>query len=326
MPNEIRIQPPSEQIVRGTPMTVRVTVVLDEPLKVRGMHAKFHGAEETRAVYTTSSTDSKGRVTTQTHTAVEHVDVTTQAHLMSGNERLGFFGNLSDAVATIFGGGKHETMQPGEYPFDVEVSIPDDAPPTHVGEKTRVFYELSFQVDVPLATDLKATQSFDLAVLPAFAAETNPVRTRYPDDEGRGLMDSLLGPDVRIELALAADRFRPGELIEGIFRVETDKPLNCRSIRVRLVGVETSQAHGHGDSYAHLGKPVEVATPGVFDGSYKQEFSLPAEAEGPLTAKGKLFSIDWFVQVELDVPWAKDPKIRAPIALCALPASGLGVE
>jgi hypothetical protein len=315
MPNEIRIQPPSEQIVRGKPMTIPVIVKLDEPLKVRGIHAKFHGAEETKAVYTTTSTNSKGQVTTQTHTAVEHVDITTQAHLMSGNERLGFFGNVSDAVATIFGGGKHETMQAGEYPFDIEVSIPADAPPTHVGKKTRVFYELSLQIDVPLASDLKATQSFDLVPLSTLAADTTPVRTRYPDDAGRGLIDSLFGPDVRIEMGLAADTFRPGELIEGIFCVETDKPLNCRSIRVRLVGIENSKAHGHTNRYVHQCDPVEVATPGVFDGSYKQEFSLPAETEGPLTAKGKLFSIEWFVQVELDVPWAKDPKIRAPVVL-----------
>ena len=77
MSNEIRIQPPAERIPRGKPMTVPVTVVLDGPLKVRGIHAKFHGAEQTKAIYTTTSTDSKGRVTTHTHTAVEHVDITT---------------------------------------------------------------------------------------------------------------------------------------------------------------------------------------------------------------------------------------------------------
>jgi len=313
--NEIRIQPPAEEILRGEPMTVSVTVVLDRRLKVRGIHAKFHGAEETKAVYTTTSTDSKGRVTTQTHTAVEHVDITTQAHLLSGNERLGFLGNLSDAMATIFGGGRHETMQPGEYSFDIEVWIPADAPPTHVGKKTRVFYELSVQVDVPLAFDLKATQSFDVVPLSTPAADTTPVRTRYPDDAGRGLFDSLFGPDVRIEMALVADKFRPGESIEGIFRVETDTPLNCRSIRARLVGIENSEAQGHTDRCVHQCDAIEVATPGVFDGSYKQEFSLLAETEGPLTAKGKLFSIEWFVQVELDVPWAKDPKIRAPVVL-----------
>jgi hypothetical protein len=317
MSNEIRIQPLTEQIVRGKPITIPIIVVLDRPLKVRGIHAKFQGAEETTAVYTTTSTDSKGKSTTQTNTAVQQVDITTQAHLVSGNERLGFFGNLSDAVATLFGGGQHETMQPGEYPLDIEISIPEDAPPTHVGKKTRVFYELSVRVDVPLALDLKAVQSFQLVPPPA-SHETNPVRTRYPDDAGRGFFDTLFAPDVRIEMALAADKSRLGESIEGIFSVETKEPLHCNAVRVRLVGIENSQAHGHTDSYVHKGEAVELGTPNVISGSHKEEFTLSAETAAPLSARGKLFSIEWFVQVELDVPWAKDPKIRAPIEL--LPA------
>ena len=294
MSNEIRIQPPTEPIVRGKPMTVPVIVVVDRPLKVRGIHAKFHGAEETKAVYTTTSTDGKGHTTTQTHTAVQCTDITMQAHLLSGNERLGFFGNLSDAAATLFGGGKHETMQPGEHPFELEVSIPADAPPTHVGKKTRVFYELSVQVDVPRAFDLKAVQPFQLGPLPA-SYEANPVRTRYPDDEGRGFFESLFAPDAKIEMALAADKARLGETIDGIFCVETEKPLKCNAMRVRLVGIENSRAHGHTDRYAHLGEPIELDTPGAISGSFKREFTLDAETTAPLSAKGELFSIEWFV-------------------------------
>ena len=42
---------------------------------------------------------------------------------------------------------------------------------------------------------------------------------------------------------------------------------------------------------------------------------MQGRLDAPLTARGELFSINWFVQVELDVPWAKDPKIRAPVEL-----------
>jgi hypothetical protein len=317
MSNEIRIQPLTKQIVRGKPITIPIVVVLDRSLKVRGIQAKFQGAEETTAVYTTTSTDAKGHTTTQTNTAVQQVDITTQAHLLSGNERLGFFGNLSDAVATIFGGGQHEAMQPGEYPFEIEISIPEDAPATHVGKKSRVFYELSVRIDVPLALDLKAVQSFQLVPLPA-SHETKPVRTRYPDDAGRGLLDALFAPDVRIEMALAADRSRLGESIKGIFCMETEEPLHCNAVRVRLVGIEKSRAHGHTDSYVHKGESAELGTPNVISGCHEEEFTLRAETAAPLSARGKLFSIEWFVQVELDVSWAKDPKIRAPIEL--LPA------
>lgn len=315
MPNEIRIHPLAGRLERGKPTIVPITVVLDGPLKVRGIHADFRGAIETRANYTTTTTDSKGRTKTETRTAVQHVEVTTQAFLISGNQRLGFLGNISDAVATIFGGGQHETMPAGKYPFEVEIAIPPDAPPTHVGKKSRIFYELNVQVDIPVAFDLKSMHSFQVLPLPIDDYGTMPIRTRYPDDAGLGLFDSLFTPDVEIEMALTADRYRLGETIDGIFCVATKEPLNCNAIRARLVGIESSRAHGHTDGYTHQGEAVELAAPGVISGNYKQQFRLPAQTDAPLTASGELFSIQWFVQIELDVPWAKDPAIRAPVTL-----------
>ncbi|MEO8497680.1 MAG: hypothetical protein ABI614_21655, partial [Planctomycetota bacterium] len=304
MANEIRIQPSATALVRGQAMTVPVVLVLDRRLKVRGIHAKFLGAEETTAVYTTTSTDSKGRVTTRTHTAVQQVEFVSQVHLLSGNEKKGFFGNMTDAAATVFGGGQHDTLEPGEYPFEVEVSIPDDAPATHDAKKSRVFYELSIHVDVPAGFDLKATHSFQVEPLSTSGYETTPARTRYPDDAGRGLFDALVSPDTRLEMALVADKFQPHELIEGILTIEVRKSINCRKVLVQLVGMEHSEAHGHKDVHVYLGDSHEVASPGTVTGNFTQEFSIPAQTTSPLTARGKLFSIDWFVQIQLDVPWA----------------------
>jgi hypothetical protein len=315
MANQIRIQPPVETLVRGQKTTVPIALILEQRLKTRGIHARFLGAEETKAVYTTTSTDSKGHVTTQTHTAVQHVEITSQDHLLAGNEKMGFFGNMSDAMATVFGAGKHDTLEPGEHEFSVEISIPEDAPATHVGQKCRVFYELSIHVDVPAGFDLKATQGFLVEPLPVPQHKTAPVRTRYPDDAGRGLFDSLVSPDVRIEMALVADRYRPHETIEGIFTIEPEQSLTCRRILVQLIGIESSEAHGHKDRYIHQGEALDLGAPGTLTGTYSQEFSLPAEISAPLTATGRQFSVDWFVQVQLDVPWARDPKIRTPIEL-----------
>jgi hypothetical protein len=315
MANQIRIQPPVETLVRGQKTTVPIALILERRLKTRGIHAKFLGAEETKAVYTTTSTDSKGHVTTQTHTAVQHVEITSQDHLLAGNDKMGFFGNMSDAMATVFGAGKHDTLEPGEHEFSVEVSIPEDAPATHVGQKCRVFYELSIHVDVPAGFDLKATQGILVEPLTVPQYKTAPVRTRYPDDAGRGLFDSLVSPDVRIEMALVADKYRPHETIEGIFTIEPEQSLTCRRILVQLIGIESSEAHGHKDRYIHQGEALDLGAPGTLTGTYSQEFSLPAEISAPLTATGRQFSVDWFVQVQLDVPWARDPKIRTPIEL-----------
>jgi hypothetical protein len=319
MANEIRIQPPATTLVRGQSMTVPIVLVVDKKLKVRGIHGKFLGAEETKAVYTTTSTDSKGRVTTKKHTAVQQVELVSQVHLLAGNEQKGFFGNMTDAMATVFGGGKHDTLEPGEYPFEIEISIPDEAPATHVAQKSRVFYELTVHVDVPAAFDLKATQSFEVGSRSEIPYETAPVRTRYPDDAGRGLFDSLVSPDAKLEMALIADKYQPHELIEGIFTIESTKPMNCRRIRAQLIGIESSEANGHKDTHVHVGVPHDLSSPGSISSNYTQEFSLPAAITAPLSASGRLFSIDWFVQIELDVPWAKDPKIRVPIQLLPSP-------
>ena len=297
-------KPPAETLVRG--QSIPVVLALDRRLKVRGIHAKFLGAEETTAVY---------RIGKHRHTAIQQVEIMSQVQLLAGSEKMGFFGGMSDAMATMFGGGKHDTLEPGEYPFEVEVSIPDDAPGTHVAKKSRVFYELSVHVDVPAGFELKATKSFQLDPPPAATADAAPVRTRYPEDGGRGLFDSLVSPDARLEMALIADRYQPHEMIEGIFTIETKKPINCRRILVQLMGIENSEARGHKDMHIHLGVPHDIGSPGTVTGNFTQEFSIPAEITAPLSARGKLFSIDWFVQIQLDVPWAKDPKIRVPIKL-----------
>jgi hypothetical protein len=316
MSNQIVIQAPAGELIRGKTMKVPVTLRLESPVKVRGIHTRFHGAEETKATYVTTTPTGKGQMMTTTHTAVEHVTITEQEQLQEGRERAGFLGNLWDAVATMVGAGRHRVMPPGEHDYEVEISIPADAPLTHEGNRSRVFYELTGHVDIPAARDLKVVQSFRVASLP-FQPEESPVLVRYPDDEGRGFWDKVLTPDVRIELALAKNVLYRGDKVDGIFRVESDEPVEVQAIRARLVGRESSKAHGHTDSHQFKGEAIEVARPGRIQGAYSEQFSLLAETahDMPVTAKGKLFSINWFVQIELDVPWAKDPTIRAPIQL-----------
>jgi hypothetical protein len=307
----IQIQPKTSDLAPGKSLRVPIVATLDEPLKVRGLHAMFLGAEETKATYTTYNAATK---TTQTHTAVQHVEIVRQNWLLSGNERLGFFGNLADGLATLFGGGEHDTLLPGAYAFDVEIEVPAAARATFSGKKCRVFYELTVQIDVPLAFDVKATYGFTLR-----RPETPPppelARTRYPEDQGRGLLDSWFGPDLRVEAAVPNNVFRPGETIDGVFRVDAPTPLECRKISARLVAFERSQAQGHKDTHVHRGPATVVATPGTIDRSYKQDFQLPVWSAAPASTRGQLFSIDWFVQIELDVPWAKDPQIRVPVVM-----------
>ena len=312
---ELVITPPGDTLVRDEPMRVPIVLRLATPRRVRSIYASFRGAEETKATYVTQRPNAKGQMTTQVHTAVEHVDIVQKVWLLSGRERRGYLGNLADALATLFGGGRHQRMTPGDYPYEVELTVPPNALPTHTGKVSRVFYELSARVDIALGRDLKVRRAFCVMPLPQDNIDVQPVRVCYPDDEGRGLWSSLFEPDLRMELALDRDRARLGETIRGSFRVETEKSLDVRQVQVRLVGHEQSEARSHKDAHHYKSESTPIHAPRFIAPSWSTEFSLPAEVEGPPTAKGKLFSIDWFVEIALDVPWAKDPTIRAPITL-----------
>jgi hypothetical protein len=320
MSNRLLIHLPQARLARGETLLVPIVLVVEEPLKVRGIHARFWGAEETKAEYTTTSTDSDGRSTTTTHTAVEHTNVVDQQSVLAGGQPMGFFRGLGDSFATLLGGGRHEVLPAGEYPFEVEVTVPHGAPATHRGKKSRVFYELSAWVDVPLGFDLKANQAFELPPLPAAEESVQPVRVRYPDDAGRGFWDSLLAPDVRIELALAADAAREGDVVDGLIVIDTDRPQEVRALLASFMGIERTEARGHHDRIGYNSHALEIARPGMIQGRFSQQFSLPVELAGPPTIRGKLFSIEWHVQVTLDVPWAKNPQIRAPLRLIGRPA------
>ncbi|MCZ6834467.1 MAG: arrestin family protein [Planctomycetota bacterium] len=304
-----------EELVRGEPMRVPIVLQLDTPRRVRCISACFHGAQETKATYTTTTVGAKGQVTTQTHTAVETIDIVKQDWILAGHEPRGCIGNMFDAAATLLGGGRHQRMTPGEYQYEVEVVIPPDAMLTHQGKNTRVFYELSVRVDIALGRDMKASQSFIVLPLPREKVDVQPVKVCYPDDEGRGFWSSLLMPDVRMELSLQRDLARQGDTIEGSFRVETQKSLEVKGVKVRLIGHEHSEAQSHKDTHYFKGEPVAIHAPRLIAPSWSTDFSLPSEVEGPPTSKGTKFSIDWFVEITLDVPWAKDPKIRVPITL-----------
>ncbi len=312
---ELVINPPSDTLVRDELVRVPIVLRLATPRRVRSIVANFRGAEETKATYTTTTVGAKGQVITQIHTAVEHVDIVKREWLLAGNKRLGFIGNLVDSLATMLGGGRHKRMMPGENLYEVEITIPQDAQPTHKGKLSRVFYELSVRVDIALGRDLNVCQSFEVMPLPQDNVDAKQVRVCYPDDEGRGFWSSLFKPDIRMDLVIDRDRVQRGETISGSFNIATQKPLDVRQVQVRLVGYEQSEAQSHKDNHHYEGEPVTIQTPRMIAPSLSSEFSLPAEVEGPSTAKGQLFSIDWFVELTLDVPWAKDPKIRAPITL-----------
>lgn len=314
MSRQIQIIPKSSVVTRGQPMPVTVRIHFDADTRIRGIKARFHGAERTEATYTTTSTDSKGRTTTTTHTAEEYVDIVNQDFVLHGNPDIGFFAGVGDAVATMFGGGQSETIEAGVHDFQIEIVVPVDAPASFKGGKCSVFYRMEVQVDVPIRIDPKCDYSFTLLTLPIPLEKTRPVLVQHPDPEhGRGFWDRTFGKDVNMDVALESNVLYAGESGSGMVSIRSNESIDVDQIVWSLVGTEKTEASGHTDQYGHRLPLGNIPVDRPITQEFNHEFNFSVPDQGPFTALGTKFEINWVLEVRLNVPWAKDPAVRIPV-------------
>lgn len=308
-----------KNLARGKENPVQVVINFDQRTKVRGIHATFHAAERTTATYTVTRTDSKGRTKTETRTAVEYIDIAKEEFLLFGDPPLGCLKGMWDAIATLFGGGKHKIVDAGQQHFDLSVQIPESSPPSFKGKKCEVFYRMSVQVDVPVKWDMRDSLDFEVKRLES-EFDSNPVHVVFPDDSGRSFWDKLFGKNVTLNLALEKDLLACGEKAMAMLTVETPDPFDVNKISVRLIGRESSFARGHADGYEHAHELDDIESPGVISGesTFRFEVDIP-QIDGPFTQEGTKFSIEWRIEVQLHIPWSKDPTISVPIKLVPNP-------
>lgn len=99
-------------------------------------------------------------------------------------------------------------------------------------------------------------------------------------------------------------RFHPGEIISGSVTIYPDQDINCKHLYIRLLW----QTRGRGTRFLQ-----KIAEQDVFQGELRQgmprtfdfSFRLPKK---PWSYEGHYISIDWAVEVQIDVPWKKDLK------------------
>jgi hypothetical protein len=314
MGHEIHFQTDVKYLVPGETVRVPIVIELDQPTKIRNITAQFHAAERAEADYTVTSTDSKGASRTETRTAVDHHDIVKQDYLLEGDPPLGCMAGMADAFAAMFGAGRGKTLDTGQHKYIVEFRIPDDAPASLDGRKCRIFYELSVRIDRPLARDPRKTHKFEVAST-VERLQGEPVVAYYPDENGRGFWDRTFGRNARLTLALQNDVCTPGDKMIALFQAETDSPIKIKSATARLLCIESSRADGHTDSHTHQTEPVTIAAAQEILGGFSTELVIDAESIGPPSAKAHNFDVKWYIEVTLDVPWAKDPIIRAPVRM-----------
>lgn len=255
----------------------------------------------------------KGKLSRQTATATETISTAKQDFLLAGHERLGFFARMRDSMAGMMGGGNRLELESGEHSYSVEITIPHTGLPNLRGDKCRVFYTISANVDRPMAIDYNDVQ--EISVRPKTIPSGKPKVVRYPEDTVPAFWDKMFGAEDKLRLALESDVIKLGEVAKGLFRVDDENALKMNGAYARLVGVESTTADGHSDASTHRSPDVKILSGTTFR-DISEEFEIEAHFDNmPVSAVGLKFQVNWFLEVELDVPWAKNPTIRCPVTV-----------
>jgi hypothetical protein len=176
----------------------------------------------------------------------------------------------------------HDDRLPvGEYDFPFEFTLPAALPPTFNGEFTRILYVIAGKVDRPLHADIHCEHQF--TVLPAPLTETEkPVRTAAQSPQG-----------VRVELALTASGFYPGDHIQGTLQVTGVEALTLSAATVEIVSREKAEAREFVDHFDKVRVRAEIDPARLIGGEpFSIDLPIPEDADpsfvGQHSAKSRL--------------------------------------
>ena len=163
----------------------------------------------------------------------------------------------------------HDDKLPkGEYDFPFEFTLPAALPPTFSGEFTRILYVVAAKVDLPLHADIHHEHQF--TVLPAPLLEAaKPVRTIAQSPQG-----------LKVELALNASGFYPGDHIQGTLHVIGAGPATLTAATVEIISREKAEAREFADHFDKVRVRAEIDPAQISGGqSFPIDLPLPDDAD-----------------------------------------------
>ena len=122
----------------------------------------------------------------------------------------------------------------------------------------------------------------------------------------------------KCDLSLRFDRedrtYAGGETVTGRAVIRVNEDVTCKGIRL----THQWKTHGRGNTDAGPKETIELAPAGplVSGETLDFPFSLTSPTH-PLTYRGNLINVDHYVMVEVDVPWAFNPKLQEEYILRA---------
>ncbi|MFP6753385.1 MAG: hypothetical protein VB855_17010, partial [Pirellulaceae bacterium] len=118
--------------------------------------------------------------------------------------------------------------------------------------------------------------------------------------------------DITIDFDRDDATYRGGETVSGTARVTVNKNLTSKGITLSRFW----KTHGRGNTdTGEVHEEILASDAQLVAGeTFKFPFSFEANLE-PITYHGELINVDHFVKIQVDVPWARDPKLEAEYIL-----------
>jgi sporulation-control protein spo0M len=174
-----------------------------------------------------------------------------------------------------------DKLPPGEYDFPFEFTLPAVLPPTFNGEFTRILYVISGRIDRPLHTDIHHEHQFRVLPAPLLDAE-KPARTTAQSPQG-----------VRVELALTASGYYPGDTVRGTLHITDLAAHQLTAVMVEIVSREKAEAHEFVDHFDKVRVRAEIDPAKLSGGEpFPIDLPIPEDADpsfvGQHSAKSRL--------------------------------------
>lgn len=312
MSNEINIHLNKTDFAGGEVIEGELELKIDTAIPARGVRILFHGFE--KSYWTTGS----GRVRSSgsgRNRAIhsETRDLFKQEVTLFGDPPLETSALISDSFTGLFSSGHYQTLEPGDYRYPFSCKLPEQLPGDYEDEADRseIAYLVKGYVDIPLKVDIEQTVPLTMHEAHDKSAATSV--SAASDKE------FAFGGDKSVTISASLDNnlHFPGDTVQCQLRVKNKSKKKIKGVIVTLQKTENLTAKGSTTSKTQDVHSAKYGKATVAQGKTADldlEFTLPANLY-PTILSSELVKVEYQVDFRLDIPWAIDLHVAAPIVL-----------
>ena len=302
----IRIETDRDDYTGGDIISGKVVIDLNAAVLCRGVHLQFKGEETT--YWTTGSGKSR-----TTHT--ETINRGEYNQLLFGKEALGTMAVMADAVKGIFSKSHYETFEAGHYEYDFSFSLMSQAPGDYESgdpayySGSRIRYEIMAYVDIPIGADLSETKMLSIFECFDLPEEESVERTAIKSF----MMDS--SNPLYLNVTVDNNQYYPGDVVTGKIEVDNRSSKEVTEMTVSLNQRRNMRAHRSTIERTDMKLMTTITNPVISQSvatSFDFEFKIPDDTYCTIL-NSRILKVNYFVNVNIDIPWAIDLDVDVPI-------------